>query len=182
MSDLRQPAPSTAEELFLRHEAGLGRFLAQLCRDRELAADVLQETFLVVVQAGPAIDDIEHSRAWLYGVARRKALHSLRSWRRMRHAYRRFASVPRREDAAEALGILELRDLLERTLSPDDRSLIILSALHGFSTAELAEIAELRPEAVRKRLSRARQRLLAAARAKPSPPSPAVTAKPKEVP
>lgn len=180
MNEHDRRAPSAAEELFLDHEVGVGRFLAQLCRDRDLAADVLQETFLAVVQSGLAIEEIEHRRAWLYGVARRKALHALRSWRRMTRAYRR-ALMPG-EGLVEPASIVELRDLLERTLSPSDRSLVLLSALYGFSTGELAEMAELRPDAVRKRLSRARHRLLAAATAQASPASQSFTIKPKETP
>jgi RNA polymerase sigma-70 factor (ECF subfamily) len=49
-----------------------------------------------------------------------------------------------------------------RTLGPADAACFLLQAVQGFTTGEIAEIVGLRPTAVRKRLSRARQRLRAA--------------------
>ncbi len=52
-----------------------------------------------------------------------------------------------------------MRDLLVRTLRPTDRSLFVLRYVHGFDGAELAQIAGLKPAALRKRLQRASERL-----------------------
>ncbi len=55
---------------------------------------------------------------------------------------------------------LIVRDLLARTLSPEDRSLIVLRYLHDFDANELAAMTDMTPDAVRQRLSRARRKLL----------------------
>jgi RNA polymerase sigma-70 factor (ECF subfamily) len=152
-------ASERVEELFARIEPRLGRFLAQMVRDRQLAEDLLQDTFHDALRARPALTDVANPDAWLFGIARNRALAALR--RR-----RRFAAVleglgqARRRDAPEAAGVVELRDLLERTLSPEDRALVLLRYLHDFGAAELAELTGLSPETVRQRLSRARKRLL----------------------
>ena len=63
------------------------------------------------------------------------------------------------QDDAEVVAV---HDLLARTLSPDDRALVLLRYLHDFEVSELAAMTGLTPEAVRQRLSRARARLRAA--------------------
>ncbi|HJQ52119.1 MAG TPA: sigma factor-like helix-turn-helix DNA-binding protein [Gaiellaceae bacterium] len=59
--------------------------------------------------------------------------------------------------------MLALRDLLERTLEPDDRALLVLRYLHGFDAVALAAMTGRTPEAIRQRLARARARLIRAA-------------------
>lgn len=55
-----------------------------------------------------------------------------------------------------------MQDMLARTLSPEDRALVLLRYLHGFDAVELGEMTGSTPEAVRQRLSRACARLRAA--------------------
>ena len=59
--------------------------------------------------------------------------------------------------------LVALRDLLERHVAPEDRSLLILRYLHGFDALELGEMPGRSAEAVRQRLARARAKLIAAA-------------------
>ena len=83
------PAPGssdTVEELFVRYEARLGRFLAQVTRSRQLAEDLLQETFVVAVRERDRLATIANAEAWLFGIARNRALHALRRRRRGRGA------------------------------------------------------------------------------------------------
>lgn len=105
---------------------------------------------------------MRNPRAWLYGIARNRALRALRSGRRFQRALRRLG-----RGASEASGgdeeLVAVQDLLERHLSPDARALMLLRYVHGFEAAELAEMTGLTAEAVRQRLARARARLLAAA-------------------
>jgi DNA-directed RNA polymerase specialized sigma24 family protein len=46
-------------------------------------------------------------------------------------------------------------DVLERVLSPDDRSLVTLRYVHGFDATQLAALTGRSPAAIRKRLERA---------------------------
>jgi Sigma-70, region 4 len=98
--------------------------------------------------------------AWLFGIARNRALSALRRRRRLGLALARLPRPLERSD--QAAEVVALRDLLERHLDPDERTLLLLRYLRGFKAAELAEIVGITPEAVRQRLSRSRRRLIAA--------------------
>ena len=45
------------------------------------------------------------------------------------------------------------------TLAPEDVATLLLSVVHGFTTAEIAQVIDATPSAAKKRLSRAKQRL-----------------------
>jgi RNA polymerase sigma-70 factor, ECF subfamily len=152
------PRRIDVETLLETSEHALGQFLVQVMRDRALAEDVLQETLLVAVERRAELASFENPRAWLFGVARNRALHALRRGRRARAALERLAS--RRDDQRDAAEAVAVRDLLVRTLSPEDRVLVVLRHVHGFTSGELAEITGASEPAIRQRLSRARRRLL----------------------
>jgi RNA polymerase sigma factor (sigma-70 family) len=149
------------EELFRRLEHQLGRFLAQFVRDRQLAEDLLQDTFHDALRSESGLSEARNPEAWLFGIARNRALMSLRRRRRLDAALRRLSF--RAAQPQEEIDVVAVRDLLERTLAPADRSLILLRYLHDFDAVELAEMTGLSADAVRQRLSRARKRLIATA-------------------
>lgn len=155
------------EELFAGCAARLGRFLAQLVDDRALAEDLLQDTFYDAFRHRDALASVEDPQAWLFGIARHRALVSLRSHRRMWRALGRLAERGRAQAAPEDMEVVAVRDLLRRHLKPEDRALVVLRYLHDYDTRELSAITGLSPEAVRQRLSRARARLVAASREGP---------------
>jgi RNA polymerase sigma-70 factor, ECF subfamily len=146
-------------ELFRRCEPRLGSYLAQVVADRTLAEDLLQDTFHDAFRARHRLNDVRNPDAWLFGIARNRALRALRGRRRLQNALRRLAQLSREDPSADG-ELLHVRDLLERHLSPEDRTLLVLRYLHGFSAEELAEIVGRSPAAVRQRLSRARTKLV----------------------
>ena len=146
------------DALLKASERQLGQFLVQVMRSRTLAEDVLQETLLVAIERRSELESLENPRAWLFGVARNRALHALRRGRRARAAVERLAH--RRDDARDPAEAVAVRDLLVRTLSPDDRMLVVLRHVHGFTSGELAEMTGASEPAIRQRLSRARRRLV----------------------
>jgi RNA polymerase sigma-70 factor (ECF subfamily) len=155
------------ESLFHACEVRLGRFLAQMVGDRALAEDLLQDSFTEAFRCRDQLGEIENPEAWLFGIARNRALAALRRRRRFRAAFERL--VPRSEPSErDDLELLALRDLLERTLAPDDRALLILRYLHGFDAVELAAMTGRTPEAVRQRLARAKARVIRAAGHQPT--------------
>jgi RNA polymerase sigma-70 factor (ECF subfamily) len=172
-SSVRQPslpeapaAQPTVEALFRAHAQELGRYLVAMVRDRSLAEDLLQDAFCDALRAEEQLPRVANERAWLYGIARNRALRALRRGRRFQRAVVRLAgSREPAQDADEAL--VALLDLLERELSPELRALVLLRYVHGFQAVELAEMTGLSPDVVRQRLSRGRSRLLAATSADP---------------
>jgi RNA polymerase sigma-70 factor (ECF subfamily) len=156
------PDDLSFEALARELERPVGQFLTQMMADRSLAADLMQESFLAAWRDRTRMPSDERARrAWMYGIARNRALDALRKQRRGATAWRRL-SIQRADPGAEESEALAVRDLLVRTLSPEDRSLFVLRYVHGFEAAELAQLTGLKPEAVRKRLQRASERLASA--------------------
>ena len=149
-------------ELFAALERRIGRYLAQMVGDRTLAEDLLQDTFHDALKARDQLGDVRSPEAWLYGIARNRALAALR---RRRRFHRALARLERgfRWSIEEEPDMLAVRELLERSVRPDERALLVLRYLHGFDAPELAEMTGRTPDAVRQQLSRARRKLLAAA-------------------
>jgi RNA polymerase sigma-70 factor (ECF subfamily) len=160
------------EALFARCERPIGRFLVQMLRDRSLAEDLLQDTFHDAFRARSQLEATPNPEAWLFALARNRALSALRRRRRSVNAFARLAQRDghKQENGDE---IVALHDLLERTLDPDERALLLLRYLHGFDASELGVIVGSSPEAVRQRLSRLRRKLIAASDA----PDPATASK-----
>jgi RNA polymerase sigma-70 factor (ECF subfamily) len=154
------PAAVAAQELFARCERRVGSFLVQMVRDRGLAEDLLQDTFHDAFRARSELVLASNREAWLFAIARNRALSALRRRRRYATVVARL-SLPRTTDQ-DSQEVLALRDLLERHLDPDERGLLLLRYLHGFDAAELALIVGISPEAIRQRLSRSRRKLIAA--------------------
>jgi RNA polymerase sigma-70 factor, ECF subfamily len=156
----------------LQMQPTLVAFGRGLVGDEELARDIAQNSFVdawrAARQQSPPFDtpdDLTGIRRWLFTVAYRHALKHLRRRRRIawesldaREALSPAALLSQRhfEDAfAEAEA---LRSALA-SVEPEDAACVLLQAIHGFSTAEIAEMLAIRPDAVRKRLSRTKQRL-----------------------
>ncbi|MGH2855760.1 MAG: RNA polymerase sigma factor [Solirubrobacteraceae bacterium] len=155
------------ERLFHACELRLGRFLAQMVGDRALAEDLLQDTFYEAFRCSGQLGEIENPEAWLFGIARNRALAALRRRRRFRAVLERLIQCPEPSERDD-LELLTLRDLLQRTLDPDDCALLILRYMHGFEATELAAMTGRTPEAVRQRLARAKARLISAAGRQPT--------------
>jgi len=146
------------ERLFAVHERRVGLFLAAFMRDRAMAEDVAQETFLAAYRERTRIPADERAQAaWILAIAHHRALNALRGVRRAREAFASLVVVRRRpEPVSSAIG---MRDILIRTLGPVDRSVLLLCLVHGYTSDEAAVIVGLRPDAVRQRLSRSRTKL-----------------------
>jgi RNA polymerase sigma-70 factor, ECF subfamily len=153
-------AAATPEALFAAVEGRLGSFLAQLVPDRALADDLLGDVFETAVRRRDELLRADDATAWLFGVARHKALAAHRRRGRARVALERLVRL--RAPAAEvsdADTVLAVRDVLARTVSADDRALLILRYVHGFDAPALARITGRSPDAVRQRLARASRRV-----------------------
>lgn len=167
--------PTAFATLVREYERPLFVFLSEILDDPERAKELLQDTFVDAWRsfqrgAPPFVATCEpiEVRRWLFHIAYHRAVTVLRRRRLIRweslerslvsdlHALRDTGSF---EDA------LAEHDLLNGALaylSPKDVACLLLTAVHGFTAAETAEIMKAPPQAVAKRISRARHRLMAA--------------------
>ena len=143
---------------WLTGEGRIGRLLAQLVEDRNDAEDLLQETWTAAFRDRRRLVGHPAPEAWLLTIARHRALAHLRRARRGLRAWQRLRPA-RAEGEGDRDAILDTRRLLAR-LPADDRVLLVLRFVHGYSAEELAQVWSISPEAARKRVSRARARLI----------------------
>lgn len=157
-----------------RQQHALDTFLQHLLGNAEEASDVLQDTLYDAwraAQAGKkpfvATSDEDQMRRWLFQVAYHKGIDVLRRHRLLRcellDRLIRWAGEPVNGGPSFEEQVLEgetLRAALAR-LSPQDRSCFLLCEAHELSAAEVGQIVGASPTVVRKRLSRAKQRLRA---------------------
>ena len=142
--------------------ARLYGFLARLARSRDVAEDLLEETWLRFVTHADQLRADTRLGPWLFTVARNVHV----TWCRARAVERRAAAtldIWPAESAAEspfdqAAGS-ELGRRIERalaSLSIDAREVLLLVGVEGFTPSEAALVCGITPEAMRQRLKRAR--------------------------
>ena len=154
------------EAIYEAFRPRLFSFLARLSRRRDVAEDLLEETWLRLVTRAPELTDDTRLGPWLFTVAR----NLFASWCRHRavdesrildFALAWPGALPR-ESPFESAARGETERRLEAALArlPNrDREVLLLVAGEELSPAEAAAVLGLSPEALRKRLQRARERL-----------------------
>jgi RNA polymerase sigma-70 factor (ECF subfamily) len=149
-------------EVFITHvereqEALRGFLLALCCGNRDDADDLAQDTLVKAYISSTGYQDKGKFRSWLFKIAHNTFLNhkaSLRMTESIDEARKLISSTS--TDAA-----FQHQDLYLalRTLPPKERSAITLFYLSGYSIKEIAMITETKEEAVKKQLSRGRDKL-----------------------
>ncbi|NQT92921.1 MAG: sigma-70 family RNA polymerase sigma factor [Lentisphaerae bacterium] len=134
--------------LFERHRRGLFAYIFGYCRDRQLAEDVVQDTFLEFVRRIDSIRPGKGANGWLYRVARNRTIDVLR--------HRQHEVVPG-DDFMDARGKAvdkerrpdqdlirrerreQLRESLD-ALPEKDRELLLLRFYGGLTFREAGEV------------------------------------------
>jgi RNA polymerase sigma-70 factor, ECF subfamily len=157
---LRRRDPRGFDRAYEAYAARVHAFLRRLSGRADLADDLLQLTFLRLAERGPELRADSDLRAWLFTVARNAFL-----------SERRGAALDQEAPGPEALASpapdVEARLLLgdvERALAAlrvEDRELLLLVGVEGFEPAAVAAMLGIDAATLRKRLERARGRLLA---------------------
>ena len=151
----------TFRAFYDRTARGLWAYLARLTGDRQLAEDLLQETFYRFLRAAATYDNETHRRNSLYRIATNLA----RDVRRRSLA--RAASVPAGDDiervpSGQAPGATERMADFNRAMSrlkPRERAMLWLAYAEGASHREIADVLGLRPTSLKPLLFRARRKL-----------------------
>ena len=146
------------DEVYQRYYPELLKYCISACQDKELAEDLVQETFLRALQTGEDFEDLGPSqqRAWLYRTMKNLL------YDRYRRAQVESAYIESLQGqmAYWEPGIQEAENqMVLAMLSPEDRMLFHLRFEEGYNATELAEILHLPPGTIRARLSRARSLL-----------------------
>lgn len=138
----------------------LYRYVFWLCRDPDLADDVVQETMLRAFKSLDRLQDEQAIKSWLLTIARRE---HARVYERKRLETRDIDELSGGDQALIASerdsDVDDMRAAIFR-LDDDYREPLVLQVLLGFSTKEIAETMGLTQGAVLTRLHRARQKLM----------------------
>lgn len=128
-------------------------------RDRDLAADATQQTFLKAWRAAATYDPEREFRPWIYAIARRTAIDIYRKRRRLvpTDDVDTVSISPGLEVAWETF---EVRSALDK-LPDAERIVVQLSHLEGLTHPEIAKRLGIPIGTVKSRSYRAHQRLLA---------------------
>ena len=139
---------SWIDELLQRHERGLVTYASRLLGDVHRARDVVQDTFLRLLDRGQAMrsQSDEALAKWLFTTCRRRALDLRRSEDRMKSREETVAAEAREETGTTAAAELEraetvgsLRHLVEQ-LPPAQQEAVRLRFQHDLSYRQIAEI------------------------------------------
>ncbi len=155
------------EEAFLafynRTARGLWLYLARVAGDRQLADDLLQETFYRFLRAAAAYESEAHRRNSLYRIATNLARDTRRT--RLRHpapdaAGKEIEGVAAGGGAGATERSADFTSAMSR-LKPRERAMLWLAYAEGASHREIAEILGVRPGSLKILLFRARRKLAA---------------------
>lgn len=155
------------ERVFREHWSRVLASLVGFLGDFELAEEVCQEAFVVAAERWPRDGEPANPVAWLVTTARNRAIDRLRRERRL----------------AEKTRLLELpnaeEDVIDESVIPDERLELIFCCCHpalaidaqvaltlrslgGLSTEQIANAFLVAPEAMKRRLTRARAKITSA--------------------
>jgi RNA polymerase sigma-70 factor (ECF subfamily) len=148
-------------ELYQEHSLAVFNYLLRLIHDRNLAEDLLQETFVAVWRGADGFRHQAQVKTWLLRIAHNRAV----SWLRRHRPQSMQENLEVADDAPgpEALSLISWRneELLSAldALSPNHRAVIELAFAHELPYSEIAVIMECPEGTVKSRMSYALKQL-----------------------
>ncbi|TYS68185.1 sigma-70 family RNA polymerase sigma factor [Sutcliffiella horikoshii] len=136
-------------------------------RDRQLAEDNVQETFIKVYKKLDSLQESDKVGAWLCVIATRTAIDFIRRERKI-------GGCPMELDLLDSLGkeaghnvaaeveaklLKELLDEKMEDFTIEDKKLLVLKMEKGLKEREIAKALEMNPATVKSKIHRARKKL-----------------------
>jgi RNA polymerase sigma-70 factor (ECF subfamily) len=176
MLEVRNDNATAFEELVARYQGRLMTVLLHLVGNREQAEDLAQEVFLRVYRARKTYEPGAKFSTWLFTIANHAASNSRRNQSRRHEVtlrsndsgplgarpFDKMLQTSSGQIPARQLDKAEMRDIVRmsvETLGERQRMAVLLSKFEGMSYAEIAEVMEITPQALKSLLSRARENL-----------------------
>jgi RNA polymerase sigma-70 factor (ECF subfamily) len=166
---------SAYEELVRKHQRRVMSIVGGILRWREDVEDVAQQVFLKVYLSIQRFDGRSSFSTWLYKItlnetydhlrkkkARRLVYESDLSEEQVRHITETAGSTRPGNPSPLALERIESRQMVNQLLmelSPEDRMMLVLKEVEGFSVQEISEMTSQNTNTVKVRMFRARRRL-----------------------
>jgi len=142
-------------DLIKRWQQPFQRFAMIVTKDPDLAADIVQDSWIKIIKGLPRLRDPVSFQAWAYRLVNNRCMDVLKK----RNRYQEVTTVP--SVKTNPIGVLEERDHIQSLLAllPDKhRSVLALHYLLGFDIAEIAKITRTPGGTVKSRLFNAREK------------------------
>ena len=164
------------EQLYQRHYRPVLLFILRLMQNREMAEDLVQETFIRVYNNRDSWQPRSKFTSWLYRIARNLCIDEKRRyWNRLVQMDSQYATYndsgpsspldkaeDENSDARDRFASKIDEETIKQAinqLSPEQREVIILNKYQGMSYIEIAEILGATPESIKQRAYRAHLKL-----------------------
>ncbi len=144
-------------QLVRKYQVAIRTYLARLTRNKEIADDLAQDTFLAGYRRLAQIHDGAKYQAWIYSIAHNEYLQWYRRQPKVTESLERELAGPQDEERA-ANAKIAVNELLQ-TMRPEEQSAIVLCLGHEFSHAEAAAILKIPVGTVKSLILRTRQKL-----------------------
>lgn len=156
----RRGEPDAVRDIYRRYAGSVAAVAASVVSDREVVADVVQQTFVKAWKNAESFDVSRDPGPWLRTIARRTAIDAARfEGRRQGVELDENLTAATDDDQLEAAWVSgQVRDALDR-LPVEERSVVQLSHLDGLSHPEIAERLGVPVGTVKSRSHRAHRRL-----------------------
>lgn len=177
MLEVRNDSAAAFEEIVARYQGRLVNILRHLVGSHEQAEDLAQDVFLRVYRSRKTYEPGAKFSTWLFTIANHAASNALRDRSRRReitlqttHDSGPLGARPFDKTLQASSGLMPARQLAKaemreivrmslESLSERQRMAVLLSKFEGMSYAEIAEVMEITPQALKSLLSRARENL-----------------------
>jgi RNA polymerase sigma-70 factor (ECF subfamily) len=141
------------DRLYVSTAPALLGYLGSLSRDRALARDLLQDTFLQIHRSRHTYRPGLPVRPWFFAIARHVWLMHRRTRARRPATGAELPDLPVPAEM-ETLGDRDALRAALASLIPDRREALLLHHVWGFSFAEIGQLLGIRPDAAKLRSSR----------------------------
>jgi RNA polymerase sigma-70 factor (ECF subfamily) len=147
-------------ELMERYQPRLRYYLRKMLRDVQGAEDALQDVWLAVFRAVSRLADVGAFRAWLYRIARDRALRQFRHHRPPCERLEEVDPIDGRADEGQftAEDVERVHAALD-TLAAEHREVLVLRYIEAMTYEEIAGVVGCQVGTVRSRLHYAKRAL-----------------------
>lgn len=158
---IAQGKPGALEQLYRQTASAVYGYALSILKDAAAAEDVMQDTFVNVMQSAVSYRPCGKAMAWILTITRNLALMRLRKFENKNISFEEVLHAEdRRDHFAQSENRMVLSAVLEK-LSGDERQIVMLHAISGLKHREIAEIMGIPQATVISKYNRALGKLRA---------------------